>query len=184
MSYNNVEQCSKQRSINRRNNMKIKKILSTSIANIQIKTIFLTRTVESSILISSTLKDAWKALTDFENWNEWNTFISNVNGEFSIGNTISITVHTPGMKSSVFKPVVYDIKEEKQISWGGKAVLVGFEGVHHFYLKQVNNNTICFTQVETFKGPVVLMMGKMLNKIAKGYENMNNELKQYLESHK
>lgn len=161
--------------------MKTKEVLKTNDAEIQIISQGLTRTVMSSITIESSIKDAWKALTCFEKWGEWNTFIPSVEGNFKPQEKIAIVVNTPGQKSSRFKPFVYEIKEFEKIAWGGKAVYVGFEGIHEFYLTQIDDQKIKFTQIERFRGPVVLFMSSMLERIARGYENMNNEFKYLLE---
>lgn len=162
--------------------MKTKEVLKTNDAEIQLISQRLTRTVISSIIIESNIEDAWNALTNYKKWGEWNTFIPSVEGDFKPQEKISIVVNTPGQKSSRFKPTVYEIKTQEKIAWGGKAVYVGFEGIHEFYLTRVDNQKIKFTQIERFRGPVVLFMNGMLERIARGYENMNNEFKDLLEN--
>lgn len=161
--------------------MKRKIILNNGNAMIEVKHSFLTRAIESSIIIKTERSKVWNELINFSQWNSWNSFITQVNGRLKKGEKLEITVSTPGMKSSIFKPTVYEVEECKKISWGGKAIWAGFSGVHDFYITQIDEGTVKFTQVEIFKGPVVLFMTKMLLKIAEGYQNMNNELKTLLE---
>ncbi|PAT00951.1 hypothetical protein CI105_09155 [Candidatus Izimaplasma bacterium ZiA1] len=141
----------------------------------------LTRTIESEILINTTPKEAWEKLIDMSSWNKWNSFIKDVKGEVKSGNKISIVVNTPNMSKKTFKPKVYEVIPESKISWGGKAIYIGFEGVRDFYIEKIDDFTIKFKQVEVFKGPIVLLMNNMLLKISKGYLNMNKEFKNLIE---
>lgn len=161
--------------------MKNNEVLKTEEAMIEIQSYGLTRIVKSSIIVNTSLNKAWEELTNFKRWEEWNSFIPSVIGDFKPNQKISIIVKTPGQKPSNFKPTVYEIKEQEKISWGGKAVYVGFEGVHDFLLQEIDDQKVKFTQIEMFKGPVVLFMGKMLGNIAEGYRNMNYEFKKHLE---
>lgn len=164
--------------------VKVKEVFRTENAVVTIKSFGLTRMVESEIIVKSSLDKAWKVLTNFQNWKNWNSFIPRVVGVVKPRNKIAIDVFTPGSKPSTFKPTVYSVQTNKQISWGGNAWYAGFKGVHDFYLKKIDDEKIKFTQVEIFKGPVVVFMKKMLPQIALGYFNMNNEFKDYTEKKK
>ena len=146
-----------------------------------LKRSFLTRILESWVEINVPVSEVWDALIQFETWDQWNSFIPMVEGELAVGNVMKIKVVSPGMKEMVFKPVVYEIEENKKISWGGGFLLFVYKGIHEFILEEIDDNTTRFRQTEKFQGPIVLLMQKMIQKTALGYLNMNEEFKYFLE---
>ncbi len=141
----------------------------------------LTRVLESWIEINTTADKAWHALVDFESWKQWNSFISEVKGDFSIGSKMMIKVKSPDLKEMRFKPTVFEIEHGKKVVWGGGAFYIGYKGVHEFIIEYIDENLIRFKQIEKFQGPIVLLMNKMIYKTAIGYVNMNEEFKNFLE---
>jgi len=57
-----------------------------------------------------------------------------------------------------------------------------YNGMHDFLLEYIDNKVTRFRQIEKFKGPIILLMQKMITKTAIGYQNMNEELKQHIEN--
>ncbi len=146
-----------------------------------LKRSFLTRILDSWVEINVPVSEVWDALIQFETWDQWNSFIPMVEGELAVGNVMKIKVVSPGMKEMVFKPVVYEIEENKKISWGGGFLLFVYKGIHEFSLEEIDDNTTRFRQTEKFQGPIVLLMKKMIQKTAIGYLNMNEDFKYFLE---
>jgi hypothetical protein len=151
-------------------------------SGVLLKTKGLYRELDSWIDISASVSEVWDTLIDFESWEYWNSFIPLVQGDFETGRKMSIKVVSPGMKEMVFKPKLYEIERYKRISWGGGFLIFVYKGVHDFLLEFVDDNTTRFRQIEIFKGPVVLLMRNMILKTAVGYQNMNEEFKQYVEN--
>jgi hypothetical protein len=153
----------------------------SSIRQIVLKKSVFTRILESWIDINAPVSEVWDALTSFESWKKWNSFIPMAEGNFEVGNTMKIKVVSPGMKAMSFEPKLYDIEKYKRISWGGGFLLFVYKGIHEFILDEIDDHTTRFRQIEKFQGPIVLLMKKMIQKTAIGYLNMNEELKNYLE---
>jgi len=141
----------------------------------------LTRILESWIDINVPVSDVWDALVHIESWAEWNSFIPLVEGKLEVGNTIKIKVVSPGMKEMFFEPTIYEIEENQKISWGGGFLLFVYKGIHEFILKEIDDTTTRFRQIEKFQGPIVYLMKSMIQKTAIGYLNMNEEFKDFLE---
>ncbi len=142
----------------------------------------LTRILESWVDINTTVDRAWDALVDFESWTQWNPFIPVVRGELKVGNKMMIKVKSPGLKEMNFKPTVFEIESGKKVVWGGRALLIGYRGIHEFIIEYLHEDLIRFKQIEKFEGPIVLFMNKMIYKTAIGYVQMNEAFKGYLES--
>ena len=160
---------------------KITDLSQSDTRKIVLKSAPLTRILESWIDIKVPVAEVWDSLIDVDSWGKWNSFIPEVEGILTVGNTMKIKVVSPGMKEMTFEPVIYAIEENKRISWGGGFLLFVYKGIHEFILEEINDNTTRFRQIEKFQGPIVLLMKKMIQKTAVGYLNMNEEFKNYLE---
>jgi hypothetical protein len=137
------------------------------------------RELDSWIDINASISAVWDILIDFESWEKWNSFIPMVQGEFKVGEKMSIKLVSPGMKEMIFKPKIYSIEINKRISWGGDFLIFIYKGIHEFSLEYIDDKVTRFRQIERFKGPIILLMQKMITKTAIGYQNMNQEFKQY-----
>lgn len=161
--------------------MKMVDLSQSENRRIFLKSAGLTRILDSWIDIHAPVPDVWAALVDIGSWGRWNAFIPVVEGELAAGKTLTISVVSPGMKAMTFKPEVYTIEEQQRISWGGGFLGFIYKGVHEFILEEVDSRTTRFRQIETFQGPIVLLMKGMIQKTALGYLNMNEAFKAYLE---
>jgi hypothetical protein len=139
------------------------------------------RVLNSWVDIETTPEKAWQALIDLESWKDWNPFIPKAQGALVAGNKVSIVVKSPGLKEMAFQPMVFEIKDKEKLSWGGGSLLIGYKGIHEFYIEPLEGNRIRFRQIEKFQGPVVWFMNRMIMKTAIGYANMNDAFKKYLE---
>jgi hypothetical protein len=135
--------------------------------------------ITTQIEIKANPNSIWQTLTDFENYSKWNPFIKKVEGDVKVGNYLNIEVD--GMK---FKPEVLVYNESKEFRWIGKLFFKGlFEGEHKFEIIQNDNGTSTFVQSEKFRGILVPLFKKKLNSNTKnGFANMNQKLKERVES--
>jgi len=140
------------------------------------------RELDSWIDINAAISEVWDLLIDFESWANWNSFIPMVQGEFKVGEKMSIKVVSPGMKEMFFKPKIYGIELNKRISWGGSFLVFVYNGMHDFLIEYIDDKVTRFRQIEKFKGPIILLMQKMITKTAVGYQIMNKEFKLYVEN--
>ncbi len=161
--------------------MKIIDLSENRESKIVLKKNVMYRELDSWIEINASITEVWDRLVDFKSWGNWNSFIPMVEGNFEVGSNVSIKVVSPGMKEMRFKPVIFEIEPKKRISWGGGFLIFVYNGVHEFLLEYVEKNITIFRQIEKFKGPITLLMNKMILKTATGYQNMNEEFKEYIE---
>lgn len=54
--------------------------------------------------------------------------------------------------------------------------MIVYRGENLFLFKPLRENRTRFRQIERFNGPMVLLMGSMIQKTEKGYHQMNNSL--------
>jgi len=105
--------------------------------------------IKTEIVIQATPEKIWSILTDFENYPNWNPFISTIEGNAVRRNKIKVSIHPPGGKKMTFRPIVITKKDEKELSWRGKVLFRGlFDGEHKFELIDNHDGTVTFIQSE------------------------------------
>lgn len=143
---------------------------------------FLSKELETWIDIDASAERIWQVLANVRDWQSWNTFIPTVEGDLVEGRSIRIKVVPPGLDPMVFKPKVYAVRPFREIRWGGRFLWFMYWGDHTFLLEPHPAGGTRFRQIERFRGPLTLLLGKMLNPTERGYRQMNAELKRRVES--
>ena len=75
------------------------------------------------------------------------------------------------------------IEAEQELSWLGRLFIPGlFDGQHSFELELRPGGGTRFTQSEHFRGVLVPLMGRLLSDTGKGFEAMNEALRDRAEA--
>lgn len=159
------------------------KYLISIILALLLNTAAWSKEIKTEILIHATPEKVWAILTNFDNYPNWNPFIKSIKGEVKVGNKITARIEPPQGKGMTFKPKVLIFEPKKELRWIGRLLFAGlFDGEHKFELIDNGNGTTTFKQSEKFKGILVPFFKKSLdNKTKKGFEEMNQKLKQLAE---
>jgi hypothetical protein len=138
--------------------------------------------LNTEIIISCTPNIIWSILTNFDRYPEWNPFIRSVKGNKNVGEQLVVRLQPPDSKEFKFRPVILKYKQNEEFRWKGKLGINGiFDGEHYFMLVDLDNGQTRFIQGEKFGGILVPFMGKVLVKTKKGFELMNQALKEHCE---
>lgn len=134
--------------------------------------------IETRITIQATKKQIWDVLMDFQEYPNWNPFISHIEGQAVIG--MPLFIQLPTMS---FKPIVFSNRKERYFSWKGKLLCKGiFDGHHCFKIKQINEVQCEFYHSEEFSGILVPFLKKKLQtETLAGFIAMNKALKEQVE---
>ena len=134
-------------------------------------------TITTSIKIHANAQVVWRALTQFETYNQWNPFITGISGQLSKGSTLHVSID--GMS---FKPQVLHVEPLKSFEWLGHLFIPGiFDGKHRFRITP-GDNCVYFEQSECFSGLLVpLFRKKIKTDIYNQFNTMNSALKAYVE---
>ena len=137
--------------------------------------------IKTKIVIQAAPEKIWKILTDFENYPQWNSFITSITGEVEKGNKVVVSIKPPKGKGMTFKPTILTKTDNKELSWRGKLLFKGlFDGTHLFELIDNGDGTTTFIQSEKFSGIFVWLFN--LQKTRNGFDEMNKKLKELAES--
>lgn len=139
--------------------------------------------IKAEIKINATPEKVWSILTDFAQYASWNPFIKSIQGNVEVGKKITARIEPPGAKGMTFKPTVLAFDANKEFKWIGRLFLPGlFDGTHQFRLIDQKDGTTLLIQSENFKGILVPLFKKMLDKnTLDGFRAMNQKLKEEAE---
>lgn len=139
--------------------------------------------IKTEILVNAHPEKVWSILTDFGNYPNWNPFIKSIEGEVKVGNKITARIEPPEANGMTFKPRILVFETNKELTWLGHLLFPGlFDGEHKFELVDNSNGTTTFRQSEKFRGVLVPLFKKLLDKnTVMGFEEMNRKLKELAE---
>jgi hypothetical protein len=140
--------------------------------------------IKTEILIHASPEKVWAIFSDFRSYLKWNPFIKSLSGEVKVKNKIKVTIEPYNSKPISFKPKVLVYEANKEFRWIGHLLFGGlFDGNHQFELIDNGNGTTTFKQSEVFKGILTPFFSKKkMENTRKGYEAMNQKLKELAES--
>ena len=135
--------------------------------------------INTEVEIKAPVNAVWKVLTDFGKYQEWNHFITSIEGNLEKGAKLSITVEPPGLGAMKFKPDIKVLDQEKELCWLGHLMVTGiFSGRHSFRLEELENFRTRLVQSESFSGLLVPVVRKRMERpTLMGFEMMNEEVK-------
>ncbi len=141
------------------------------------------KTITEIVEINASAEKVWSALTDLEQWSEWNPFIILSEGKVEVGQTLKNTMKT-SKGTMTFKPRVLQVEKDHLFEWRGHLFIPGlFDGTHSFKIETLGENKVRLIQHEYFKG---MLSGVILKDIgeqtSRNFDAMNQALKQRAEN--
>ena len=141
------------------------------------------KNIQTEILINTDITKVWEVLMNFDSYPKWNPFITSISGEPKLGKRLTVSINPPGGKGMTFKPTILTLESNKEFRWKGKLGINGiFDGEHYFILEFLENDKTNFIHGEKFSGLLVPLVGKMLDKTKKGFQLMNESIKNECET--
>jgi hypothetical protein len=114
----------------------------------------------------------------FNGYPKWNPFITSISGEPKLGARLTVSINPPDGKGMTFKPTILNLELNKEFRWKGKLGITGiFDGEHYFILESLDKDITKLIHGEKFSGLLVPLVGKMLDKTKKGFQLMNESIK-------
>jgi hypothetical protein len=141
------------------------------------------RTLEAHIDIDAPVDRVWAVLRDTAAYAEWNPFIRTIEGALQPGSRLTVRIEPPGGSGVTFKPTVQAVEPYQLVRWLGRLLLPGiFDGEHSLRLEAINSDHTRFIQSERFGGLLVPLLGGLLARTHRGFEEMNQALKARVEA--
>ncbi len=136
--------------------------------------------IRTSVEIDAPRDKVFAVLADFSSYPECNPYHRKITGVFEEGADLVIEVLRPDGKQFEVPPHLIRIVENEEISWGGGLRGV-FYGEHRFLLQPSANGGTLLMHNEDFSGFAIGFADLPPDVIAQGYQQMNHELKAFME---
>jgi hypothetical protein len=139
--------------------------------------------IRTSTEIDGRRETVWRVLTNFEDYPNWNPFISRIDGELALGAMLIFTVATGPETTVTARARLLQVEENRRLVWGGSAALGLFRGEHRFVIDPAPRG-IVLENSERFSGPVAAVMIRKtrLRAQRRAFEAVNRALKQRVEA--
>lgn len=137
------------------------------------------KTIETNIIVDSNPNKIWGILTNFEEYELWNPFMTKVVGNAILGSKIEVNIKTISGKQRTYFPIITKCEINRELRWKGKSFLPGiFDGERIFVIEKTNDNRVSFLHKEVFKGLGVKLVGDKLDQdLRESFVIMNKALK-------
>jgi hypothetical protein len=137
------------------------------------------RTIEATVVIDAPPAAVWDVLTAAGDYRDWNPFICDVSGTFTVGERLRIRVRPVGRRAMTFRPRVSEVTPRARLRWMGRLGLPGLcDAEHEFVLAELPDGTTQLTQRESFNGLLVPLLAGALTRTRYGFEAMHEALAQ------
>ena len=142
------------------------------------------KAIETHIIVDCTPEKIWDILTNFEEYELWNPFMTKVEGDAKLGAKIKVQIRTMRGKQRIYHPIITRFEINKELRWKGKSFLPGiFDGERIFLIDKTADNKLAFFHKELFSGLAVKLVGNKLDEnLGEGFEKMNLALKKRAEN--
>lgn len=142
------------------------------------------KAIETHIVVDCTQEKIWDILTNFEEYELWNPFMTKVEGDAKLGAKIKVQIRTRKGKQRIYHPIITRFEINKELRWKGKSFLPGiFDGERIFLIDKTADNKVAFFHKELFSGLGVKLVGNKLDEnLGEGFEKMNLALKKRAEN--
>ena len=135
--------------------------------------------LRTEIEIDAPAERVWAVLTDFDKFPDWNPFIRRIHGNAQVGSRLDMFLGASGTRGMQFRPIVTMVVPNRELRWLGRLGLPRlFDGEHIFQIEPLGSTRARFIQRERFRGLLVPLMARSLNRDARrGFEEMNQALR-------
>ena len=135
--------------------------------------------LRTEIEIDAPAERVWAVLTDFDSFPDWNPFIRRIQGNSQVGSRLDVLLGASGTRAMRFRPTVKVVVPNRELRWLGRLGLPRlFDGEHIFQIEPLGSTRARFIQRERFRGLLVPLMARSLNRDARrGFEEMNQALR-------
>jgi hypothetical protein len=138
--------------------------------------------LHSEIEIDASAERVWDILTDFASYPQWNPFIRRIGGELEVGERLEVRLQPPDSRGITMRPTVLRAEPNRLMRWLGRLFVPGiFDGGHSFAIHPLGEDRVRFVQHEAFKGVLVPLVARTLDNTLRGFEEMNEALKERAE---
>ena len=139
--------------------------------------------LSTSIEIDASPDEVWRTLTNFEQYPEWNPFMTRVVGKAESAEKIKVTIALPFKQSLDFNLLIDSVTPTKEMVWLGTTLEPKvLDGEHYFRIEKIEGGKTRFSQGEKFSGILLYVSWPLLKvSVTNNFNKMNEALKARVE---
>jgi hypothetical protein len=125
---------------------------------------------------------AWRVLTDFAAYPQWNPFIVEAIGTARVGTRLSLKMQPVGARPMTLRPMVREVIDGRRLQWVGRLGMPGILTAEHTFTIEPRNDGCRVMQQESFSGLLVPFLSRSLDAhTLPAFTAMNAALKERVE---
>ncbi len=137
-----------------------------------------------SVDLSHPRNHVWHEITDFPSYPSWNKVLRMAdNDQLEVGKKFQVQIKTKDGKSSRFKAVMLEKKDQQYFV--ARQKILGrwfFTATHYFIVEEIESNSIKFIQKWELTGLVSLLFKRMIFRQLEEFNQMNTDLKSHMDT--
>jgi hypothetical protein len=141
--------------------------------------------IRDEIELDASPQKVWQAITDFENYQKWNTQVTYLGGTVAPKGRLRLKLSVEGSAPYTFAPIISKWEVNKRFAWLARTGFPGvFDGEHFFEIIDLGNGKTRLINREEYRGILCLFIKQlpMMKNAPAGFARMNKEIKQHLAS--
>lgn len=139
-----------------------------------------TKTYSISRVIDAEPETVFRAVADFSQYKNWNTFIPYAKGNLVVGTELQLTMKVNG-KNTPFNPKVISVVLNKSFLLSKTIISKNIiELTHQFEFKPLPDHKTEFSQTWQGRGIIAVMLWGKIRKGCLSFEIFNEDLAQYI----
>lgn len=144
----------------------------------------MTKKITTEIEIDAPVETVWAEFANTAAYGDWNPFVKHLSGDWTVGNTLNVTVQPEGQSAMDFVPEVLVADEGQELRWVGRLGVKGiFDGEHYYIFEETDRGTTIFRHGENFSGMLAYVLFPLIGDSTEtGFNAMNQALKDRVEA--
>lgn len=133
--------------------------------------------IENEFVIDASASEVWQVITDFDNYGDWNSFVSQCESSLVPGEAIKMRVHL--LAFPIYqKETVLDYIPEKVFTYGVSLPLMLLKSSRVHFVENINRQKVRYRSEFKLQGLLSPLVKILLgNKLKQGFCSMTEEMK-------
>jgi hypothetical protein len=132
------------------------------------------REIYSDVEVKAGPGKVWDVVTGFDNFPDWNPFITSCTGELSEGSTLEMKLKPPGAEEMAVSSKVLSSTAPKEFRWSTGGPL--FSSEHVTTIQPIGDERVLVVQRGMYSGLLAAFKGGQIDRVKLGLDAMNEAI--------
>ncbi len=132
------------------------------------------REIYSDVEVKAGPGKVWDVVTGFDNFPDWNPFITSCTGELSEGSTLEMKLTPPGAGEMTISSKVLSSMAPKEFRWSTGGLF--FNSEHVTTIQSIGDERVRVVQRGMYSGLLAMFKGGEIDRVKQGLDAMNEAI--------